>query len=196
VHVCRNRARVQAGDRVVVIGAGGGVGIHMAQMAKVCGAEVAGIERTEAKLEALADLGVIPVSCGPVLDVDPTRLFGSALPTVIIDMVGLPATLEWAVRSIDGGGRILLLTTFPDRTIALNPRDTVFRESSIIGSRYCSPAELQEAAALVASGAIRPIVGAVVGPGELLGLHARLREGTLLGRGALDWRGTDRNLHE
>ena len=38
VHVLRERAQLRAPDTVLVVGAGGGVGIHMVQMAKVLGA--------------------------------------------------------------------------------------------------------------------------------------------------------------
>ena len=41
-HVCRAEAQVGPGDDVLVVGAGGGVGIHAVQMAKLCGGRVAG----------------------------------------------------------------------------------------------------------------------------------------------------------
>jgi D-arabinose 1-dehydrogenase-like Zn-dependent alcohol dehydrogenase len=188
VHVCRTRAGVEPGDRVVVIGAGGGVGIHLVQMAQVCGAEVAGIEQTESKLEALSELGVIPVP-GPVSEkIDPNAIFSGGPPTVVADLVGRRTTLDWAVGALDSGGRMVVLTTFKEETIELNPRDVVFGESVIMGSRYASRTEIAEAASLVAAGDIRPMIGAVTGPKEVLELHDRLRAGTLLGRGALDWR--------
>ena len=56
---------------------------------------------------------------------------------------------------------------------------------SILGSRYASRWEVSEAAALVAARRIRPVVSEVV-PLERVGeLHAKLRKGTLLGRGAV-----------
>jgi D-arabinose 1-dehydrogenase-like Zn-dependent alcohol dehydrogenase len=64
----------------------------------------------------------------------------------------------------------------------------VFRELSILGSRYSHRAQLSEAAELVATGAVQPVIGATSGPGEVLEIHDMLRAGALLGRGALDWR--------
>ena len=187
VHVCRSRVGMRTGDRAVVVGAGGGVGIHMVQMARICGAEVAAIERNEAKHDKLAELGVTPFT-EMAMDQDPARLFGKHSPTVIVDLVGTPSTLAWSVRALDSGGRLAVLTTFRDVTVEVDPRELVFREFSIIGSRYCSRSEVQEAASLVMTGDIQPIVGEVVSPDSVLGLHQRLRNGTLLGRGALDWR--------
>jgi D-arabinose 1-dehydrogenase-like Zn-dependent alcohol dehydrogenase len=37
LHACREEARVGPGDRVLIVGAGGGVGIHAVQMAKLSG---------------------------------------------------------------------------------------------------------------------------------------------------------------
>jgi 6-hydroxycyclohex-1-ene-1-carbonyl-CoA dehydrogenase len=52
------RADLQEGDRVIVIGATGGVGVHMTQMAKAFGAEaVVGIARSPEKLERALQYG-------------------------------------------------------------------------------------------------------------------------------------------
>ena len=39
----------------------------------------------------------------------------------------------------------------------------------------------------MATGDVRPVVGEVVAPMDVEGLHDRLRAGTLLGRGAIVW---------
>ena len=67
-------------------------------------------------------------------------------------------------------------------------RDLVFREISLLGSRYATKAEVATAADLVATGKVQPVIGQVVGPDDLLSLHGRLRTGELVGRGALSWR--------
>ena len=60
VHVAQ-RARIGAGDRVGVIGAAGGVGIHMVQVAKHHGAEVVGFD-LRAKVNEIERLGALPPS--------------------------------------------------------------------------------------------------------------------------------------
>ena len=85
----------------------------------------------------------------------------------------------------------MVLTTFRHRSLAVDPRDLVFREISLVGSRYAGRSEVAVAGGLVASGAIRPMIGQVAGPADVLELHDRLEAGTMLGRGALDWSKSD-----
>jgi propanol-preferring alcohol dehydrogenase len=187
VHVCATRARIVPGDRVVVIGAGGGVGAHMVQVAALHGARVVGFDRGDRKLTTVEQLGARAVDSSDFAAIDGAGLWPAGPPTVVIDLVGTSASLAWATANLAPGGRVVVLTTFPDRTGPLYPRQLVLAEASVIGSRYASKAEVAAAAELVASGRIRPVIGASTGPDGVLDLHAALRNETLTGRGALIW---------
>ncbi|MBI4594438.1 MAG: alcohol dehydrogenase catalytic domain-containing protein, partial [Candidatus Rokubacteria bacterium] len=56
-HACREEARIGPGDTVLIVGAGGGVGIHGVQMAKLCGGWVLAADVTDAKLAAAKECG-------------------------------------------------------------------------------------------------------------------------------------------
>lgn len=185
VHVCRSQLRLGPGDRVAVIGAGGGVGVHMLQVAAACGARVAGLERTEDKLALVEELGALPVDSRD-FRTELEALDGEA--DAVIDLVGTRDSLSWGLAHLSRGGRLCVLTTFPEVSFQVHPRALVFKESVIIGSRYASRAELIEAARMVADGAVKPVVGAAVPPDDVAWLHRELRTGTLRGRGALLWR--------
>ncbi len=187
VHVV-GRAEIGAGDRVVVIGAGGGVGIHMVQVARHHGASVAGFDVGEEKLAAIERLGAIAVDSADFAAVDAARVFSEGGPTVVVDLLGSVASTRWGIDGLAMGGRYVALTTFPDRPATFESRALVFRELSLLGSRYSHRDQVAAAAGLVTSGAVEPIIGAVTGPDRVLDIHARLREGSLIGRGALDWR--------
>jgi D-arabinose 1-dehydrogenase-like Zn-dependent alcohol dehydrogenase len=170
-----------------VIGAAGGVGIHMIQMASLFGAQVAGLESNENKFEAIRQMGAVPVLSRSFDDVELDAIWGGAAPTVVIDLVGSRASLKWALDSLPLGGRLVVLTTFRDVDVLVSPRDLVSREITVYGSRYASKSELREGAELVAAGRIRPVVSRTVPPSEVEDVHRALRQGTLIGRGALDW---------
>src|SRR5258708_31232921 len=50
-HACKEEAKIGPGDQVLVVGAGGGGGIHAVQMARLCGGWVLGPGLTDDKLE-------------------------------------------------------------------------------------------------------------------------------------------------
>lgn len=187
LHVCKTRARIRPDDRVVVIGAGGGVGIHMVEMACLFGGRVAGLDTSERKFDTIRQMGGTPIRSASFETIDLAPAWGPAPPTVVIDLLGTRASLTWGLKALGLGGRLVVLTTFRDIDVGMSPRDLVLREVSILGSRYASKAELAESATLVAEGKIHPVVSHVVAPPEIERVHAELREGTLIGRGAVVW---------
>ena len=186
VHVAR-RAAIAPGDRVAVVAAAGGVGIHMVQVARLHGAEVAGLEASDAKRRYLEEeLGVAAVDSGDFGAVRlPSAWHGRA--DVVVDLLGSEASLEWSLGALDRGGRLVVLTTFRDVCVSVSPRELVLGEGAVLGSRYAGRRELHLAAALVASGRVRPVVGRRATVGDVDGLHRAIRDGELIGRGALVW---------
>ena len=187
VHICRSRAKIGPTDRVAVIGAGGGIGIHLVQVAQLYGARVAALDIDDQKLEALEGLGAQPVRSDEFHAVDPAAMWNDGPPTVVVDFVGSERSLTWSSQALGRGGRMIVLTTFRNRTFTADPRSLVFREASILGSLSFSRFELAMAAQLVASGRIRSIIGATASPDDVLRIHGLLRSGKLVGRGALSW---------
>lgn len=99
----RDRARVQPGDRVLVIGASGGVGSFAVQIAKAFGAEVTGVCSTS-KMDMVAKLGadaVVDYSAGDFLD-------GRVRYDVILDTGGNSA-LSRLRRALSPAGRLVIV---------------------------------------------------------------------------------------
>jgi propanol-preferring alcohol dehydrogenase len=188
VHVAR-RAAIQPGQRVAVVGAGGGVGIHMAQVARAFGAEVVGLDVDAGKLRYLTEeLGIDAASSADFDAVELPASWGEAArPDVVIDFLGSQRSLAWGAGALGLGGRLVVLTTFPGVDFPVSPRSMVFREASILGSRYATRSELGLAAELVRSGRVRPVVGRQESAVGVLAIHDDLLHGRLLGRGALVW---------
>ncbi len=114
-------------------------------------------------------------------------MFAGGPPTVVVDLLGSGESERWSLEGLGMGGRMVALTTFRDRPVTFESRELVFGELSILGSRYANRSEVAEAGRLVASGAVRPVIGETRGPDDVLEIHDMLRSRRLLGRGALDW---------
>ena len=56
-HALTKRARLQPGERIIITGAGGGVGVHAVQLARMMGAFVMAVDIGEEKLALARDLG-------------------------------------------------------------------------------------------------------------------------------------------
>jgi propanol-preferring alcohol dehydrogenase len=187
LHMCKTRAQVAPGDRVVVIGAGGGLGLHMIQIARLFSAQVVGLEIAEIKFAAIEEAGARPVNPGTFDELAPEIFARSQRPSVIIDLVGQREILAWGLGALAPGGRMVFPTTFRDIDFPVEPRELVLREITLLGSRYTSKAEVMEAIGLVEAGYIQPVVTQAVPPADVEQVHQSLRENALVGRGALVW---------
>ncbi len=92
-------ARIQPGERVLIIGAGGSIGAHAVQIAKSMGAEVTGVD-TGAKADLLRRLGADHVVDYTTED----ALATAARYDVVFDMVP-GRSLTSALRALTPGGR-------------------------------------------------------------------------------------------
>jgi D-arabinose 1-dehydrogenase-like Zn-dependent alcohol dehydrogenase len=185
-HVCATRARVRMGDRVLIVGAGGGVGIHMVQMARLFGGRVVAVDIGPPKLEHCRRAGAdaaVDMQGPDARDAAAAALDGGA--TVAVDLVGSRETLAWAFGLLAPGGRMVMLTTFAGAGLDVVSRQMVMGEFTLLGSRYCSRAEVVAAAALVQDRRITPVISEVRPLPEVETIHEMLRARTLLGRGAV-----------
>lgn len=160
VHVLKNRAQLRSGETALVIGGGGGVGIHMVQLAKLLGATVAAADLGDEKLSLARESGAdwLIDARQADLEAEVRRLTEGQGVDVVVDMVGTADALAAGAASLGRGGRMVIVGSY-DREAMLPLRHSTLKgERSIIGTQYCTRADLEEAIDLVASGKIRPVV--------------------------------------
>ena len=180
------RARLGYSDTVAVFGAGGGLGVHMLMLARWAHARsVIAVDVMASKFEACRTAGAhasVDASRGKV-DEQLRELTGGRGVDVAIDFVCSADTTEAAIRSLNKGGRLMLLAGqgkgfHADRTIQRN-------ELEVMGSRYATRQEVIESLELVARGDIWPMVNIKVPLAEAEAVHQQLDKGLVTGRAAL-----------
>jgi propanol-preferring alcohol dehydrogenase len=181
------RARMMPSDTVAVFGAGGGLGLHMVQVARWAHAkQVIGVDVMASKFEACVKAGAhatIDASDGRVAEQLRDLTNGRGI-DVAIDFVCSASTLEAAVASLGRGGRLVTLGGHGAK-FTVNPADMLRNELELLGSRYATKTEVAESLDLVARGELKAIVNEKAPLAEAEAVHQRLEKGLVTGRAAL-----------
>lgn len=187
VHIMRQRAKVKPNDVVMIIGAGGGVGVHAVQVAKIFGARVIGVDIDDEKLESVRRYGADDVINARRQDISQSAkaLTGGIGMDSVVDFVGTKQTLNEAYGSLARRGKLVNMTIHPGVTLEVSPRNLVNEEVVVTGSRYATKHELSIAGELVGSGRVKPVISRTCVLEEVEELHAALAENRVLGRGAV-----------
>ncbi len=192
-HACHREARVGPGDNVLIIGAGGGVGIHMVQMARLCGGRVLAADIGEDKLALAQTWGadeVIDARRGELAQQVKTLTDGKGADAVI-DVVGNRQTLEAAIQALAVGGRMVLIGAKPkavygeDPSFMLDPIDFLHRGLELHSSRYVTAAEIAQTLELVRQKRITPVVTQTFPLEKVEAAHELIRNNATAGRIAL-----------
>jgi NADPH:quinone reductase-like Zn-dependent oxidoreductase len=142
------RGRLVSGQRVLIHGAAGGVGVFAVQLARWRGARVTGTA-SRANRDLVRRLGA-----DEVIDYRATRFEDAVRDIdVVFDTVG-GETLERSWGVLKPGGRLVTIAASGERTADERTRTAFF---VVEPSRN----QLEEIAWLIDSGAVRPIVGSV-----------------------------------
>jgi NADPH:quinone reductase len=168
-HVLRSVARLEAGERLVVLGAGGGVGSAAVQLAALLGAEVTAVASSDEKLAVAEELGATHLVDHRSTDLrQALRDLAPGGTDVVVDPVG-GALAEPALRSLRWGGRFVTVG-FASGEIPRIPLNLVLLKGvHVLGFQFIdfathAPDELArneaELADLLASGRARPHIGA------------------------------------
>jgi NADPH:quinone reductase len=167
-HAFQDRARLEAGETVLVLGAAGGVGTAAIEIAKLMGARVIAAASTGAKLELCRQLGAdatVDYSTENLRD-RIRELTGGRGVDVIYDPVGGPYS-EPALRSAGWGARHLVIG-FASGEIPKIPLNLALLNSrSIVGvywgdwaqrNREASAGNFARIADAIANGRLRPVI--------------------------------------
>ncbi len=191
-HALIDRARLVAGETVLVLGAAGGVGTAAIQIAKAAGARVIAAASSAAKCALCTKIGAdatIDTSSQPLRE-GIKELTGGKGPDVIYDPVGGEQT-EAAFRSIAWRGRHLVIGFASGPIPALPLNLALLKGASIVGVFWgeYTKREPRSAADMMlelmtwyGQGKIKPVIDATMPMTELKAAFARMASREVRGK--------------
>ena len=191
-HTLRSMARVQEGDEVIVLGAGGGVGLAAVQLGVQLGASVTAVASSAEKLDVAAGYGAKHVVNHTTGDL--RRALKEAVPggaDAVVDPVGGDLS-EPALRSLSRGGRFVTVG-FASGLIPRIPLNLVLVKGvQVLGFQFqdVRPDEFarndDELRQHFVSGRVRPHVGAVYPLSETVAALRHVADGRAIGKVLID----------
>lgn len=171
-----SRADLSAGERILVLGASGGVGHAAVQIADHAGAEVIATASSEEKLDHARD-------CGADHLIDYTDGFKDAVREltdgrgvdVVVDHVG-EATWEDSLKCLAKGGRLVTCGATTGPIAETNINRLFWNQLRIIGSTMGTPGELDDVLSKVWDGTFEPRIRTVLPMSEIATAHQMLEE--------------------
>lgn len=187
-----DRLQARLGDAIVVVGASGGMGSAIVDLARIMGVRVVAATRSEAKVAFLRDLGasaVIVLAQGDAV----AAIRAAAGPRGCdgaIDCSGDPAMMRLCVDVLRRGGTFIpVAAEGPPAPLPITVADCTRLELTIRGARASTLDDQRAVVRLLAEKRIRPAIYDVMPLSELQRAHQRLEAGEVAGRIVLDpWR--------
>ncbi len=178
-----SRARVRAGEDVLILGAGGGVSTAAIQIAKKAGARVFVTSSSDEKLQKAKEIGadVVINYATQEWDKEVWKITNKRGVDVVFESVGAATWLK-AIRSLKRGGRLVTIgaTTGP------NPQEEIrqifWKQIDILGSTMSNQREFREVMKLVLRGELKPVIDVVLPLERAQEAHARLAKGEQFGK--------------
>jgi NADPH:quinone reductase-like Zn-dependent oxidoreductase len=181
------RAGLRAGESVLVLAAGSGVGQAAIQVARLLGARVSATAGTEAQLARARDLGADEVIDHYTQDIsaEVRGLTSGRGVDVVCEHVG-EATWVPALKSLTRDDRLVTCGATTGPHVTLDLRHLFTKQLSLIGSYMGTKGELLRAAALFFEGRLHPAVDGVYPLEEAAAAQERLEAKAHFGKIVLE----------
>src|ERR671928_979430 len=202
-----NRCNIQAGDRVLIWGAAGGLGVFATQLCRLTGALSCGVVSSAEKGALLEQLGItgwidrnehagMMRKGGESPDEEKARFkemraFGKAVreilgddPNIVFEHVG-QATFPTSVFVVKRFGKVVICGATSGYNLDFDVRYLWMRQKEIIGSHFANAYQANEANKLMAAGKIRPVLWRTLPFEGVAEAHQMMRENKHLGKIAI-----------
>jgi len=179
----RDVGRTRSGEYVLVTGAGGGLGVHAIQVAKLCGATVIAQTTSPGKVSAIREAGAdeVVVARDGTFAEEVKRRAGGEGADVVCDTVGAPVFQE-ALRSTARGARYVLVGELTGDAVTFNTARLFLKGVSLLSTTSTSRVQLADVIRLVSQRRLRPIVTERFPLADAPRVHRLMVERKLAGR--------------
>jgi crotonyl-CoA carboxylase/reductase len=202
-----DRCNLQAGQRVLIWGAAGGLGVFATQLCAITGAHAVGVVSSPEKGELVKQLGAVDYidrsefagmmrKGGESPEEEKERfgvsrqfgkrvkeLLGDA-PDVVFEHVG-QATFPTSVFVVKPFGKVVICAGTTGYNLDFDVRYLWMRQKEILGSHFANAYECMKANELIESGQIRPVLWRTMGFDGVAEAHQIMKENQHLGKIAI-----------
>jgi D-arabinose 1-dehydrogenase-like Zn-dependent alcohol dehydrogenase len=184
LNAVRDVGRVQMGETVLITGAGGGLGLHAIQLARLAGARVLAQTTSADKVELIRKMGAHEVVLhkrgepfAPLVR-DMTQGQGA---DVIIDNVGT-VLFEDMRKSLAIQGRWLMIGQLTGDFVPFNPAQFFLKNQSLLSVTSTSRSQLEDVLTLMQRGQVTPVIERKLPLSEVAQAHQAVEAGRTTGR--------------
>jgi crotonyl-CoA carboxylase/reductase len=198
------RCDIQAGDRVLIWGAAGGLGVFATQICALAGAHAVGVVSNPQKGELVKQLGAVDYidrnefngmmrRGGETPEEEKERfkvsrefskrvkqILGDA-PDIVFEHVG-QATFPTSVFTVKPFGKVVICAGTTGYNLDFDVRYLWMRQKEILGSHFANAYECNKANELIESGQIRPVLWRTLGFEGVPEAHQLMLENKHLGK--------------
>lgn len=198
------RCNLQAGQKVLIWGAAGGLGVFAVQICKAAGAECVGVVNSDEKGKLVMELGATGYinrnefagmmrKGGETPEEEKARFkesrrFGKAVsdilgsaPDIVFEHVGA-ATFPTSVLTVKPFGKVVICAGTTGFNLDFDVRYLWMKQKEIVGSHFANAYECLKANELIESGAIRPVLWRTLGFDGVAEAHQLMKDNKHAGK--------------
>lgn len=185
-HMLMSRAKLKAGETLLVLAAASGVGSAAVQIGRLVGARVLAAASTEEKLMKVRDLGAdVTINYATEDLAEAVRdATGGAGADVVCEMVG-QAVWDKAVACLARGGRLVTCGAHTGAEATLNIWSLFLQQQKLIGSTGGTRAELATVLRLLEQGRLKAVIHSTYPLEEAAKAQEALEERAIVGKALL-----------
>jgi len=186
-HALCSRARLMAGESVLVNAAGSGVGVAAVQVARLLGGEVFVSAGSDGKVAAALEVGAVAGVNYRSSDLAESvlELTDGRGVDVVMESVGGPIC-EGSIRALATNGRLVTVGAHAGEVISLDLIELFRKQISLLGSVRASRSELEHVLNLVSDGVVRQQIAARLPLDDVREAHMLLEAREVFGKVILE----------